>query len=147
MPWRRCPIADLEQATARFSSARRLLRSCALHGALSPACAATPRQSLTVQCLELVKGLAAPCLTGLHARRVPGVHTVQAQGSQPYSCQPHLCDHVQANKIKKPLLLIHGADDDNSGTFPLQSERFYAALKGHGAPCKLVSLRQQHHQY
>ena len=45
---------------------------------------------------------------------------------------------VQAHKIKKPLLLLHGADDDNSGTFPLQSERFYAALKGHGAPCKLV---------
>ena len=38
-----------------------------------------------------------------------------------------------ADKIKTPILLIHGEADDNTGTFPIQSERFYAALKGQGA--------------
>ncbi|KAK9805982.1 hypothetical protein WJX73_010840 [Symbiochloris irregularis] len=54
---------------------------------------------------------------------------------------------MQANKIKQPLLLIHGEDDDNSGTFPLQSERLYAALKGHGAPARLVLLPHESHGY
>ena len=54
---------------------------------------------------------------------------------------------AQADKIKKPLLLIHGEDDDNSGTFPLQSERLYAALKGHGAPTRLVLLPHESHGY
>ena len=35
-----------------------------------------------------------------------------------------------ADKIKTPLLLIHGAEDPNPGTFPMQSERLFAALKG-----------------
>ena len=35
-----------------------------------------------------------------------------------------------ADKIKTPILLIHGEADDNTGTYPIQSERFYAALKG-----------------
>jgi dipeptidyl aminopeptidase/acylaminoacyl peptidase len=38
-----------------------------------------------------------------------------------------------AHKINEPILLIHGEADDNSGTFPIQSERLYMALKGHGA--------------
>ena len=54
---------------------------------------------------------------------------------------------LQANKIKKPLLLIHGAEDPNPGTFPLQSERFYAALKGHGAVTRLVVLPHESHGY
>lgn len=54
---------------------------------------------------------------------------------------------AQADKIKKPLLLIHGEDDDNAGTFPLQSERLYAALKGHGAPTRLVILPHESHGY
>ena len=36
---------------------------------------------------------------------------------------------LQADRIKKPLLLIHGEADNNPGTFPMQSERLYAALK------------------
>ena len=55
-----------------------------------------------------------------------------------------------ANKIaesKRPMLLIHGKDDDNSGTFPMQSERFYAALKGHGARCRFVLLPYEGHGY
>lgn len=55
--------------------------------------------------------------------------------------------HLQADKIKKPLLLIHGEDDANSGTFPMQSERFYAALKGHGAVTRLVVLPHESHGY
>ena len=50
-------------------------------------------------------------------------------------------------KIKAPLLLLHGEADNNSGTFPIQSERFYNALKGHGATCRLVMLPHESHGY
>jgi len=43
-----------------------------------------------------------------------------------------------ADKIKTPILLMHGEADDNQGTFPVQSERFYEALKGQGATVRLV---------
>ena len=52
-----------------------------------------------------------------------------------------------ADKIKKPLLLIHGEADNNSGTFPIQSERFYAALKGQGGTARLVILPYESHGY
>jgi dipeptidyl aminopeptidase/acylaminoacyl peptidase len=52
-----------------------------------------------------------------------------------------------ANTIKEPILLIHGEADDNSGTFPIQSERFYMALKGHGATVRYVTLPHEAHGY
>jgi dipeptidyl aminopeptidase/acylaminoacyl peptidase len=52
-----------------------------------------------------------------------------------------------ADKIKEPILLIHGEADDNSGTFPIQSERFYMALKGHGATVRYVTLPFEPHGY
>jgi dipeptidyl aminopeptidase/acylaminoacyl peptidase len=52
-----------------------------------------------------------------------------------------------AHQIKAPLLLIHGAADNNSGTFPIQTERFYAALKGHGATARYVVLPHEAHSY
>jgi dipeptidyl aminopeptidase/acylaminoacyl peptidase len=52
-----------------------------------------------------------------------------------------------ANKITEPILLIHGEMDDNSGTFPLQSERFYMALKGHGATVRYLTLPYEAHIY
>lgn len=52
-----------------------------------------------------------------------------------------------ADRISKPLLLIHGEDDNNTGTFPLQSERFYNGLKGHGATARLVLLPHEGHGY
>jgi dipeptidyl aminopeptidase/acylaminoacyl peptidase len=52
-----------------------------------------------------------------------------------------------ADKIKEPVLLIHGEADDNSGTFPIQSERFYMALKGHGATVRYVTLPHEAHGY
>jgi dipeptidyl aminopeptidase/acylaminoacyl peptidase len=52
-----------------------------------------------------------------------------------------------ANKIKSPILLIHGEADDNSGTFPIQSERFYMALKGHGATVRYITLPYEAHAY
>lgn len=52
-----------------------------------------------------------------------------------------------ANQITTPLLLIHGLADDNSGTFPIQSERFYSALKGFGATTRLVFLPAEAHSY
>ncbi|MBD2715929.1 S9 family peptidase [Microvirga sp. STR05] len=52
-----------------------------------------------------------------------------------------------ADKIKTPILLIHGEADNNSGTFPMQSERFYSALKGHGATVRYVVLPAESHGY
>lgn len=52
-----------------------------------------------------------------------------------------------ADRIKEPILLIHGAADTNTGTFPIQSDRFFAALKGHGATTKLVFLPAEAHGY
>ncbi len=52
-----------------------------------------------------------------------------------------------ANKINEPILLIHGEADDNSGTFPIQSERLYIALKGHGATVRYVTLPYEAHGY
>jgi dipeptidyl aminopeptidase/acylaminoacyl peptidase len=52
-----------------------------------------------------------------------------------------------ADKINEPILLIHGEADDNSGTFPIQSERLYMALKGHGATVRYVTLPDEAHGY
>ena len=54
---------------------------------------------------------------------------------------------LSAEKIKAPILLIHGEADDNQGTFPIQSERFYAALKGAGATVRYVTLPYEPHGY
>jgi dipeptidyl aminopeptidase/acylaminoacyl peptidase len=50
-------------------------------------------------------------------------------------------------KINEPLLLIHGADDNNSGTFPIQSQRLFVALKGHGGNARLCFLPFESHGY
>ncbi len=52
-----------------------------------------------------------------------------------------------ADKIKAPILLIHGMEDDNTGTFPIQSERFYSALSGLGGTVRLVMLPKEAHGY
>jgi dipeptidyl aminopeptidase/acylaminoacyl peptidase len=52
-----------------------------------------------------------------------------------------------ANKIKAPVLLIHGQRDDNSGTFPIQSERLFAAIKGNGGYVRYVQLPLEPHGY
>jgi dipeptidyl aminopeptidase/acylaminoacyl peptidase len=54
---------------------------------------------------------------------------------------------MNADKMKSPLLLIHGEADNNTGTFPIQSERYYNALKGFGATTKLVFLPYESHGY
>ncbi|MFN8241789.1 MAG: prolyl oligopeptidase family serine peptidase, partial [Bacteroidales bacterium] len=54
---------------------------------------------------------------------------------------------MNADKVKDPIMLIHGMADNNSGTFPIQSERFYAALKGFGAVARLVMLPNESHGY
>lgn len=54
---------------------------------------------------------------------------------------------AQADKINEPLLLIHGENDPNSGTYPLQSRRMYQALKGNGAITRLVILPYEGHGY
>jgi dipeptidyl aminopeptidase/acylaminoacyl peptidase len=52
-----------------------------------------------------------------------------------------------AHQIKDPIYLTHGEMDDNSGTFPVQSERFYMALKGHGATVRYITLPYEAHGY
>ncbi len=54
---------------------------------------------------------------------------------------------MHAEKVNEPILLIHGEADNNSGTYPMQSERYYNALKGHGATCRLVMLPHEAHGY
>ena len=52
-----------------------------------------------------------------------------------------------ATDIKDALLMIHGEQDDNSGTFPIQSERMFAAIKGLGGNARLVMLPNEAHAY
>ena len=52
-----------------------------------------------------------------------------------------------AHKIDEPILLIHGAADDNPGTFPLQSERLFQAIRGNGGTARLVVLPHESHGY
>jgi dipeptidyl aminopeptidase/acylaminoacyl peptidase len=52
-----------------------------------------------------------------------------------------------ANKINEPILLIHGEADDNSGTFPIQTERLYMAIKGNGGTARYVTLPYEAHGY
>lgn len=54
---------------------------------------------------------------------------------------------MHADAVDEPILLIHGEADNNSGTFPIQSERFYHALKGLGGTARLVMLPHESHGY
>ncbi len=54
---------------------------------------------------------------------------------------------MHADKMKTPLLLIHGEASNNSGTYPMQSERYFNALKGLGATVRLVVLPKESHGY
>ncbi len=54
---------------------------------------------------------------------------------------------MHADKMKTPLLLVHGEADNNSGTYPLQSKRYFNALKGLGATVRLVMLPKESHGY
>ena len=54
---------------------------------------------------------------------------------------------MNADKVNEPLLMIHGIADNNSGTFPIQSERFYHALKGMGKTVRLVMFPHESHGY
>jgi dipeptidyl aminopeptidase/acylaminoacyl peptidase len=58
-----------------------------------------------------------------------------------------LSPFLYANQIREPLLLVHGEADNNSGTFPIQTERLYQALAGTGAPVRYVSLPYESHGY
>lgn len=52
-----------------------------------------------------------------------------------------------ADRIKTPILLIHGDSDDNTGTYPINSERLFAAIKGHGGTVRFVFLPYEAHGY
>src|SRR5262245_46553541 len=66
------------------------------------------------------------------------------EAPQPYvSLSPFFVAH----QIHSPLLLIHGEADSNPGTFPIQSERMYQAIKGNGGTARLVLLPAEDHGY
>ncbi|NBL64479.1 prolyl oligopeptidase family serine peptidase [Flavobacterium sp. NST-5] len=54
---------------------------------------------------------------------------------------------INAEKMKTPMLLVHGDADNNPGTFTLQTERYFQALKGLGAPVRMVLLPKESHGY
>lgn len=58
-----------------------------------------------------------------------------------------LSPFMAANLINEPMLMLHGAKDNNSGTFPQQSERMFAAIKGTGGTARLVMLPHESHGY
>ncbi|AWW74039.1 peptidase S9 prolyl oligopeptidase [Erythrobacter sp. KY5] len=58
-----------------------------------------------------------------------------------------LSPFMAANMINEPVLFIHGDNDSNSGTFPQQSERMFAAVKGTGGTARLVMLPHEDHGY
>lgn len=58
-----------------------------------------------------------------------------------------LSPFMVADKIKEPVLFIHGQNDSNQGTFPEQSERMFAAVKGTGGTARLVMLPHEDHGY
>jgi dipeptidyl aminopeptidase/acylaminoacyl peptidase len=54
---------------------------------------------------------------------------------------------THAAKIDEPMLMLHGAEDPNSGTYPMQSKRMYAAMKGNGGTVRWVELPYEEHGY
>ncbi|HXM57182.1 MAG TPA: prolyl oligopeptidase family serine peptidase [Candidatus Dormibacteraeota bacterium] len=58
-----------------------------------------------------------------------------------------LSPFAHADRIRAPILLIHGADDANPGTYPMQSERLFQAIQGHGGTARLVILPHEDHAY
>jgi len=58
-----------------------------------------------------------------------------------------LSPFLVADKINEPLLMIHGEKDNNTGTFPIQSERLFAAIQGNGGTARLVMLPEESHGY
>lgn len=54
---------------------------------------------------------------------------------------------MHADKIDEPMLMIHGEEDNNSGTFPMQSRRLFQAIKGNGGTARLVMLPEESHGY
>ena len=66
------------------------------------------------------------------------------EGQQVYG---DMSPFFHAEKIDEPMLMIHGKEDPNSGTFPMQSERMFAAMKGLGGNARLVMLPHEQHGY
>ena len=58
-----------------------------------------------------------------------------------------LSPFMAANKIDEPMLMIHGEADNNSGTYPMQSRRMFAAIQGNGGTARLVMLPLESHGY
>jgi dipeptidyl aminopeptidase/acylaminoacyl peptidase len=58
-----------------------------------------------------------------------------------------LSPFFSAHEIHAPILFVHGEKDSNSGTFPIQSERMYQAVKGNGGTARLVQLPEEDHGY
>ena len=68
---------------------------------------------------------------------------MRAQGVQPHRLSPVM----HADKLKEPILIMHGADDQNPGTVPLQSRKLYESIRGTGGTARLVMLPHEGHGY
>ena len=80
-------------------------------------------------------------------RQVSSTADVESQPATSADGTPTAQVDVVPDKVDEPILLIHGEADNNSGTYPMQSERFYNALKGLGATTRLVMLPCESHSY
>ena len=58
-----------------------------------------------------------------------------------------LSPFMHADKIRAPLLILHGAMDNNAGTYPMQSERLFRAIQGNGGTARMVMLPHESHGY
>ena len=59
----------------------------------------------------------------------------------------YISPFLHAHEINEPILMFHGQADTNSGTFPIQSDRMYHAIKGHGGTVTLVKYEHEGHGY
>jgi dipeptidyl aminopeptidase/acylaminoacyl peptidase len=59
----------------------------------------------------------------------------------------YISPFMYADRVDEPLLMIHGQADTNSGTFPIQSDRMYHGIKGHGGTVTLVKYPHEGHGY
>lgn len=83
-----------------------------------------------------------PSITTIYT--TTNTHNHQTTNTNSYA---RMSPFMMADAIKTPLLLVHGDADSNPGTHTMQSERFYAALRGHGCPARLVLLPHEGHGY
>jgi hypothetical protein len=91
----------------------------------------------------MVNAITGIFLTSMGARRKP-IKTMIVEATALYT---KISPFAHAHKINEPILLIHGEADNNTGTFPIQSEHLFQAIKGNGGTARLVMPSHESHGY